>query len=64
MLYTIEFGQPCQQWGCPQMESAVPREIIPLGPCWNSSKYKCNCCYDCMYECCKMRDTEEYFDEQ
>lgn len=65
MLYTIEFGQPCQQWGCPQMESDAPREIIPFGACtpFKDSNYynklNCNCCYDCYIQCVDARNKSD-----
>lgn len=61
MLYKFEFGLPCQQWGCSQMLSSVPREIIPIGPCSNYKNRKCNCCYECYSECCEHYQSDEYY---
>lgn len=60
MLYIIEYGQPCQGWGCPQMTSALAREIIPFGKCSNNTKVNCNCCYDCWRECSNSYDKKQY----
>lgn len=63
MLYIIEYGQPCQAWGCPQMTSDLAREIIPRSSCDNYPKTKCNCCYDCWRVCCLERQRDEYYSE-